>query len=469
MAKGKYNVILVIVDSMRKDHVGVYGGIARTPNIDRFAKESVMYTKAYPESMPTIPVRRAIYTGIRVFPFRSHRMVKGIPWIGFFGWEPIPDEHITISEVFKAAGYRTALIGDNYHIFEPGMNFNRGFDEWIFIRGQEWDKYRSAPLVSQEELDRYLTPKLRGTAVEHLLRRYLSNVHRRQSEEDWFAPQTFREGIRWLEENRDAERFLLVLEPFDPHEPWDPPHEFVDMYDPGYTGKEVITPKYGPPDYLSERELKHMRAHYAGEVTLVDKWFGIFMQKVYELNLDKNTIIAFISDHGHQLGEHNLTGKVAWGMYPELMDIPLLIRHPEGVGAGEKVHEYVYNHDLFTTLISMAGVKLEHKVDGINIWEYVEKEDFELRRSYVTSAFANYLMYRDDDYWLITNREGGEAKLYMLKEDPKLEENVAGERPDLVRQLYQRIVEDAGGSIPRIEAPPAIAYEWYSRLYLYQA
>ena len=467
MSSGGYNVILVIVDSLRKDHVGAYDGIARTPNIDKFAKESVMYTKAYPESLPTIPVRRAIYTGIRIFPFKTHKIVKGIPWITLFGWQPIPDEHTTMSEVFKAVRYRTALIGDNYHIFEPGMNFNRGFDEWIFIRGQEWDKYRSAVLISDEEMDKYLTPKLKGTNVERLLKRHLSNARAlgRQSEEDWFAPRVFREAIRWLEENRDAERFLLVVEVFDPHEPWDPPHEFVDMYDPGYMGKEIISPKYGPPDYLSERELKHMRAHYAGEVTLVDKWFGIFMQKVYELNLDRNTIIAFISDHGHQLGEHNLTGKVAWGLYPELMDIPLIIRHPEGVGAGEKVDEYVYNHDLFTTLISMAGIKLEHKVDGINIWEYVEKEKVEFRRSYVTSAFANYFMYRDDDYWLITDREGGEAQLYILKEDPKLEKNVAKEMPDLVKQLYQKIVEDAGGQIPKLEAPPSTAYDWYYELY----
>ncbi|MCC6004827.1 MAG: sulfatase-like hydrolase/transferase, partial [Thermofilum sp.] len=139
MAQGRYNVILVMTDSLRKDHVGCYGNSwIRTPNIDRFAKESVMYTKAYPESLPTIPVRRAVYTGKRVFPFEpARRMRKGMPWIVNAGWQPLSDEDVTLSEVFKAAGYRTALIGDNYHLFEPGMNFNRGFDEWIFIRGQE--------------------------------------------------------------------------------------------------------------------------------------------------------------------------------------------------------------------------------------------------------------------------------------------------------------------------------------------
>jgi arylsulfatase A-like enzyme len=468
MSRKHYNVILVIADSLRKDHVGCYGNDwIRTPNIDGFAKEAVMYTKAYPESLPTIPVRRAIYTGRRVFPFEPvRRMRKGIPWIANAGWQPLSDEDVTLSEVFKAAGYRTALIGDNYHLFEPGMNFNRGFDEWVFMRGQEWDKYRSAQLIREGELERYLTPKLRGTTVEKLLRRYLSNVYFRRSEEDWFAPQTFREAIRWLEENRDAERFLLILEPFDPHEPWDPPHEFVEMYDPNYQGREVITPKYGPPDYLTERELRHMRAHYAGEVTLLDKWFGFFLEKFYELNLDKNTVLVFISDHGHQLGEHNLTGKVAWGLYPELLDIPLLIKHPESVGSGEKVDEYVYDHDLFPTICHLAGVGHGQIVDGINILSYVERESVEEKRSYVTSGFASYLMYRDDEYWFISNREGEEAQLYNLKEDPKLQKNIAQQQPELAETIFQKIVEDAGGFLPKIEPISGEAYRWYEQLYL---
>jgi len=467
MVKGKYNVIIVMIDSLRKDHVGAYRGTAKTPNIDALAKESVMYTKAYPESLPTIPVRIAFYTGTRMFPFKSFTLKKGIPYIMHYGWEPLPEELTSISEYFKAAGYRTALIGDNYHLFEPGMNFNRGFDEWIFIRGQEWDKYRSAFSVSEDELERHLTEKLKGTEVEKLLRRYLSNVSIRRREEDWFAPQTFIEGTRWLSENKDAERFLLLLEPFDPHEPWDPPHEFVDIYDPGYQGKEVITPKYGPPDYLNERELFHMRSHYAGEVTFADKWFGFFLQKIYELNLDKNTVIVFISDHGHQLGEHNLTGKVAQGMYPELMDIPLLIRHPEYVGIGEKIDEYVYNHDLLKTLFSILDIKIDQSVEGINIWEYVERENPSYRREYATSAFADYVFYRDDDYWFISKRNGTESKLYEIKSDPKLEKNIAEESPELTKNAYQKILEDAGGSLPKIKAPPAETYKRYFQLYLF--
>lgn len=466
----KFNVILVIADSLRKDHVGCYGNLwIKTPSIDSLAKESVMYTKAYPESLPTIPVRRAIYTGTRIFPFERFRHLKGVPW-RHPGWEPLPEEHWSISEIFKELGYRTALIGDNYHIFEPTMNFNRGFDEWIFIRGQEWDKYRSANLVSEEEINRHLTPKLRGTPVEQLVRAYLSNVSFRRSEEDWFAPMTFREGIRWLEQNRDAERFLLVLEPFDPHEPWDPPREFVDIYDEGYDGVDVITPKYGYVDYLNEKELKHMRANYAGEVTLLDKWFGIFMQKIYEMGLEKKSVIVFVSDHGHQLGEHGLTGKVASGLYPELMDIPLLIRHPEGLGAGQKIDEtYVYNHDLLPTILSIIGIdmskvrlKFDYKIDGVDIWKFVEKRDVENKREYVTSAFVNYVMYRDDDYWFISDRDNEDSRLYSVKEDPRLERNIASQDKSLTKKLYEVILKDAGGVLPKLDMARHLDFEWYT-------
>jgi len=209
-----------------------------------------------------------------------------------------------------------------------------------------------------------------------------------------------------------------------------------------------------------------MRAHYSGEVTFLDKWFGYFLHKLYELNLDENTVIAFISDHGHQLGEHNLTGKVTWGMYPELMDIPFLIKHPEGIGAGEEVDEYVYNFELFTTLVKMANIRTDYRSEGIDVWKYVEEKNVDHQREYVTSAFLNSIFYRDNDHWFISNRDGSQAQLYELKSDPKLERNVAEQAPELTKSIYQKILSDAGGSLPEIKTPPLEVYEWYFRLYL---
>ena len=76
----------------------------------------------------------------------------------------------------------------------------------------------------------------------------------RRSEKDYFAPQTFGTAIRWLEENASRDRFFLHIDTFDPHEPWDPPARYVDLYDPGYTGEAVIYPRYGSTDVLSDTE-----------------------------------------------------------------------------------------------------------------------------------------------------------------------------------------------------------------------
>jgi arylsulfatase A-like enzyme len=148
------------------------------------------------------------------------------------------------------------------------------------------------------------------------------------------------------------------------------------------------------------------------------------------------------------------------------MDVPLLVRHPELVGAEEKVDEYVYNHDLFATVCQLAGVEHGLKVDGINVFDYVEREFAGSGRSHVTSGFGYYVMYRDDEYWFISDREGKEAQLYDLKVDPKLQKNIARECPELVEKFYRKIVEDAGGCLPKLEPISLEAYVWYEQLYL---
>ncbi len=102
------------------------------------------------------------------------------------------------------------------------------------------------------------------------LGRYLqNNEYRRTTEEEYLSPQVFRAANAWLEKNHQAEKFFLCVDCFDPHEPWDPPQYYRDLYDPGYQGIEVIMPLYHAKasDYLTEAQLKHMRALYAAEVT----------------------------------------------------------------------------------------------------------------------------------------------------------------------------------------------------------
>ena len=253
----KPNVILVILDTLRKDHVGTYGNdLMRTPTLDAVAREGLLFTRAHPDAMPTIPARRAIHTGFRTWPAEPPAN----------GWTPIPEGQATLAEILKGQGYRTLLCTDLYHAFVPsGMNFDRGFDEFREIRGQEQDRYRDPSTVSEEEMEKYLSV----TPIE--TRQYLANTQDRESEEDWFAPKVFIGATELLEQaSKDTQPFFLVADCYDPHEPWDPPQEYVSLYDVGYDGLEPFISKYEADDYLSNRILMSMRALYAGEVILDD-------------------------------------------------------------------------------------------------------------------------------------------------------------------------------------------------------
>ena len=438
------NLVTIIIDSLRADHVGINGNSwIKTPNLDALGRESVRFTRAFPESLPTVQVRKALHTGRRTYPFRNWTPYKPAPTQG---WTPLDEKDATMAEILQGKGYRTALITDLYHIFRPGMNFHRGFDEWRFIRGQEFDVYRSGSL-DEIRSEKYLTPKMdRNRLPAKMLPSYLRNTELRQSEEDYFAPQVFKSATRWLEENYKAEKFFLCIDCFDPHEPFDPPPYYRDLYDPHYKGIEVILPFYTEElDYLSDAELKHVRALYAGEVTMVDTWLGYFLRKMEQMKMMENTVVVLITDHGHLLGENRRMGKPPAGLYPELTDLVFFIKHP---GQEPKVIDtFVYDHDYFPTVFHLLGEPIPKQAEGKNLWDLVEGKKQKIY-DYVTSILKTWVCVVDDRYRLICRTTGKEPRLYDLKQDPTHAKNIADKHPEVIQRMFALAVKDAGGEIP---------------------
>ena len=114
---------MIVADSLRADHVGCYGGKARTPNIDALAAEAMVFDQAYAENLPTLPCRTAWWTGRHLFTQR--------------GWQPLEPGDYPIAEVLWDKGYTSALITDVYHMHKPTYNYGRGFDTTVFVRGQD--------------------------------------------------------------------------------------------------------------------------------------------------------------------------------------------------------------------------------------------------------------------------------------------------------------------------------------------
>ncbi len=449
------NVIVIIADSLRLDHCGCYGNNwIRTPNIDRLAAMGTRFTNAYPESLPTIPVRRAMWTGRRTYPFRNY---KPIPWdiVNLPGWQPMNHDEPTIAELLAGEGYQTGLVTDTLPVFAPGMNFERGFNQAIRIRGQQQDRWRSPASVTDDELEAMTFNDEHKKALEPILRQYIANSHMRKEEADWLAPLVYREAMRFVEDNAPkadqaaakATPFYLVVDTFDPHEPWDPPAHYTQLYDPDYQGRGKLGThdRYGKADWLTPRELKHMRALYAGEVTMVDTWLGKFMDKLEQLQLLSNTIILFISDHGHTLGEHGLTGKISHAMYSELMRIPALYYDPQLEG-GRTATGMVYNIDFVSTLMNRLGIQGRQPLDGIDLSQMIG--GVHGGRPYLTSAFKDYAWVRRGKYVLIAHFKGTQFQLYDLEDDPNCDRNLARTNRDLCQELFALALADAGGHLP---------------------
>jgi arylsulfatase A-like enzyme len=447
------NVVLVIIDSLRKDHVGAYGNDwIQTPNLDALARESLRFTQAYPESAPTICARRAIHTGLRAWPFRDWKPPKGEDII-LQGWQPIPEGQTHLAEILKQSGYATLLQTDNMHQYKASYNFQLGFDVFDFIRGQTTDNYMPNWTFPH---DRVQSALLKGnvTAMRAQMQQYWANVEgrllaERESEEDWFSPQVFSGAMELLEAVKGGDQpFFLTVDSYDPHEPWDTPEEYVNLYDDPYDGREPYSVIYGTSDYLTERELQRMKARYAAEVTMVDRWLGRFLDKMEELGLFENTLLILLSDHGVAFGEHGYTGKPSYALWPEITDVPFMIRHPGGKGAGETSDFFASTHDVAPTILGFLGVEPGQPMDGQDlsvIFDGGEPEE----RPHFTLGYHTYVWARDDRYVMFGSHDRALAKLFDLREDPEMRQDIATGHPEVVGRMFEGyVLGDAGGALP---------------------
>jgi arylsulfatase A-like enzyme len=443
------NVIVLVADSLRVDHLGCYGHPEiRTPNLDRLAAESALLTGAYAENLPTLPCRTAWWTGRHLFTQR--------------GWQPFAPSDYLLAEVLWDKGYTSALVTDVYHMHKPVYNCGRGFDTVRWIRGQEYDPWIVDPSI-EVDLDR--SHRLRGDDSDALwpprFEQYLRNVSWYQKEEDFCVARVVQAAVDWLERvtKQQTDHLFLWVDCFDPHEPWDPPAPYDTMYDPGYSGQALIDPVPGSVEgYMTSEELAHTKALYAGEVTFVDKWLGVLLDRIRDLGLYDNSLIMFTSDHGEPLGEHGIVRKAQpWG-YEELAHVPWLIRHPEGLGAGQRLDGFVQPPDMMPTILDALGltdplqlvftapVRLTFPQDvvvdrraiqlhGHSLLPMLARETDRVRDFAVTAHYNQQWALRTREWTYLHNLDARPHELYHRTTDLEEQHNVAPAHPEVVDQL----------------------------------
>jgi arylsulfatase A-like enzyme len=432
------NLICICLDTFRADIIGDGKKLSfvETPNLDAFALESVNFTQAFGECQPTLQMRRAFFTGRRSFPWNYNFDRRGM-WIQAAGWHKIPPDQDTMTEILLSRGYMTSLVSDTYHMFKATQNYIRGFVTYDFIRGQESDNWRSGDLREIKKRLKRHTDRPKAMLLHSGLIQYLFNTKDRQSEEDYFCAQVFSRAADWLDENINNQPFFLWVDSFDPHEPWDPPTKYADYYCPDYDGIDYIDGR--PPLDISPETLERVKALYFGEVTLVDKWVGYFLDRIEDLGLIDDTVVTVLSDHGTQLLDHGRFGKDMNELHPFNTQIVWYIRHPKGP-LGRQVPSFVQSHDFLPTVLHLLDVPYSN-VNGKNVWPLVTREVKEIR-DHVVIAWAGFssgraqgrVSVRDKEWNYVhaIGRDDTNAELYHLPTDPDEKNNMISEYPEVV-------------------------------------
>lgn len=418
------NVILVVSDTLRRDHLGCYGNRwIRTPNMDGFAKEAVVFDHAYEASFPTMPTRADYFTGKLT--------------LTYLGWAPLGPDETTLAQLLRQAGLYTIAVVDTPFYVRDGMNYDRGFTHFRWILGQEAQLVPGPP--------------------------------RRREGFEYCAPRTFAEAEKWLERNY-KERFFLLIDTWDPHEPWNPPRHYVKPYLPDYDGR-MVGPVYGKwRGRVSEGDLKVARACYAGEITMVDFWFGRLMQRLESLDLLEKTAIIFTSDHGFYFGEHGYFGKAViegedgtpiWRrspLYDEVTRVPLLILAPRM--KPQRLPALVCHPDLMPTVLGFAGVKPPKNIYGRSLLPLMRGSRKPIHDIVISSAPLCNLgevtravddierrvrenlpsTIFDGEWTLLYSIHGERSELYHTKSDPQQKRNLFSQHVSKARELHAEFV-----------------------------
>ena len=410
------NVIVVMLDTLQFNYLGCYGNNwIKTPNLDRFAQQGVLFENAYTEGLPTVPCRRAMFTG------RYTLSVKG--------WSQLDIEDTTIADLCWGQPIDSALIHDSGPFRLPKFGYSRGFDKVHFIHGHETDhQYYAQDELHKHKAEDYYEDHVIKTAdeilKENVMRPLMNQVEchlkERQywkSDEDHHVAQVMKTAGKYLDQVDRNKSFFLWIDSFDPHEPWDPPSVYDPgkkcMYDPDYKGKDMFLPIQGHVEGLyTEEELHHIRMLYAEKITVCDKWFGWMMDKVNGLSLEDNTLVMVVSDHGSPMGNgehgHGIMRKCRPWPYEELAHIPFMMRGP-GLPAGKRIKSFVQSCDVAPTVVDWLGIGVHPSMQGQSLLP-LAKGKVEKVRDF---AIAGYFRYS----WSIITEDW--SYIHWLKEEEK--------------------------------------------------
>jgi arylsulfatase A-like enzyme len=387
--------IFVLFDSLNRTALGCYGASAvKTPNFDRFGRRAVTFDTHFVGSLPCMPARRDLHTGRLNFMHRS--------------WGPLEPFDNSFPEMMRELGIHTHLITDHLHYFEDGgSTYHTRFKTWEFIRGQEYDPWKAMVQPPLERFRDMYAEKHYEIGKNPRKTQHAINREFIRAEEDFPGPRCFRSAFEFLDLNRTADDWFLMVETFDPHEPFFAPERFKEPYRTGWNGGILDWPYYEKVNDTPEA-IAEIRANYAALVAMCDDYFGRLLDYFDEHDLWKNTALVLSTDHGFLLAEHDWWGKNVMPYYVEISNIPLLIYHPHHTTqVRERRKALTQAIDLMPTFLDLFGIEVPSEVQGRSLVPLLA-HDHKVREIALFGMFGGpigatdgrytYYLYPDDLY-----------------------------------------------------------------------
>lgn len=377
--RGRYNVILISVDTLRADRLGTYGyGRNTSPNIDRWSEGAVVFDAAVAESSWTLPSHVTMLSGL--LP-RSHSTV-------------LPDLRpgasvVSLAEIFAQAGYRTIGLTDGGYLVSA-HGFDRGFE-----------KFNSKKSTFDVTLKRAIS------AIESL------------GEDD---------------------RFFLFLHTYDIHCPYHPAESYRDVFISEDAEFVETEDRCGNPDFnsqdLTEGQVRYLSDSYDASIRELDDRLAHFIDNLRSLGLVEHTVIILTSDHGEEFGEHGQIGHERT-LFRESLMVPLIVSAP-GLKPG-RIDDFAGLVDIAPTALDLAEVETNLKFDGRSLVATAPSHISSPAKSRISdlSWQAKLRSVMTTDWHLILDLETRQQSLYSVPNDPRESQDLADEEPDAVGELME--------------------------------
>jgi len=468
--KKQPNFLFILAD----DHAGYALGAdgdanALTPNLDKLAREGTRFAAHYCNSPVCTPSRQSFFTG--QLPHMAG--VTRLP-------TPLSQDKPTLAKQFKKAGYSTGVIG-KMHFNTPGVKGLHGFDYAMTERevNQFW-----ARDVKPHVLPDAARTKPQWKPFKDPARIWLNaeKLPYPRLEEDMKSAYQLRLADEFLTSQKDKP-FALWMSFQEPHSPYDFPVEDRERIDPA----KFKAPRVGPEDAwqipkifrdLSEAEKRGITAAYYTSVHYLDRSVGRLLDMLKRLNLEEDTLVVYMADHGYCLGQHGRFEKHCG--YDPALRVPLIMRWPGHIRAGNVIHDFTELIDLPATIPELLGLDPLPLLHGHSLRpyleggkpkgrdhifsEYLENEEAFIRTSRWKYIYCTGKRARGDGYEIDTPTPGPYQRLYDLRADPGEFVDVAAKNQRVVTEMKKLMLNRFRHTHPEVDRePPANPLDFYLR------